>query len=130
MAYHITPENLIYHTLIGLETVVAGSTNPDMIDITGVVVDETRNTLVISPDLRLFHNDFFTRFFRKKSSKNSPSGRGSVSDQTFVKSLDKIIPKSHTIFIFSLPDGSRVRVNGDLIVARPEDRITKKHRNN
>ncbi|MEA1944973.1 MAG: ribonuclease P protein component 1 [Euryarchaeota archaeon] len=119
MTYHITPENLIYHTLIGLETVVADSTNPDMVDITGVVVDETRNTLVINPCLRFFHNDFSTRFFHKKSSKNC---QDSFSD--------RIIPKSHTIFIFSLPDGSMVRVNGDLLVARPEDRITKKHRNN
>ena len=159
MTYRITPENLIYHTLIGLETVVADSTNPDMIDITGAVVDETRNTLVINPCLQFFHNDFSTRFLHKKSSENCSSDRKSAFDQTFVKNLraktplravfghtssdnkkhskqcqdsfsDKIIPKSHTIFIFSLPDGSRVRVNGDRLVARPEDRIAKKHRNN
>lgn len=101
--YDITPENLIYHTLIGLETVVSDSTNPDMIDIKGVVVDETRNTLVIDPHAG-------KRFFHRKPS-------------------DKIIPKSHTSFIFRLPNGSRVKVNGDLLIARPEDRVAKKHRN-
>lgn len=110
--YAITPENLIYHTLIGLEAVVSGSTNPDMVGIAGVVIDETRNTLVISPSLTgVFH------------------GKG---DSTIPKSSsgedDKIVPKSHTTLIFELPGGDRVRVDGDLLVARPEDRIAKKHK--
>ena len=94
--YNITPENLVYHTLIGLEAVVSGSANPDMVGITGVVIDETRNTLVISPFL---------------------TGKD-----------DRIVPKSHTTFIFGLPGSDRVRVNGGLLVARPEDRIAKKHK--
>ena len=51
MTYRITPGNLIYHTLIGLEAAVVENTNPDMVGISGVVVDETRNTLVVNSQL-------------------------------------------------------------------------------
>ncbi len=44
----VTPRNLIQHELIGLETTVVASTNPCSIGISGHVIDETRNTLVIS----------------------------------------------------------------------------------
>jgi ribonuclease P protein subunit POP4 len=132
--YAITPENLIYHTLIGLEAVVSGSTNPDMVGIAGVVIDETRNTLVISPSMKgVFHGK------PDRSDRGAPGLSASPAlpapsegDSTTPKSLsgedDKIVPKSHTTFIFKLPDGDRVRVDGDLLVARPEDRIAKKHK--
>ncbi len=126
--YAITPENLIYHTLIGLEAVVSGSTNPDVVGIAGVVIDETRNTLVISPSL--------TGVFHGKPDRSDGVTPGllasSEDDDTIPKSSsgedDNIVPKSHTTFIFKLPGGDRVRVDGDLLVARPEDRIAKKHK--
>ncbi len=145
--YNITPENLIYHTLIGLEAVVSGSTNPDMVGIAGAVIDETRNTLVISPSL--------TGIFHGKSNKDigSAIGSGSGGDRGGRGVLpellspiplecdcaapgllsgndDRIIPKSNTTFIFGLPGSDRVKVmvNGGLLVARPEDRIAKKHK--
>ena len=43
----ITPENLVRHELIGLPVEVASSTNPAQVGISGRVVDETRNTLLI-----------------------------------------------------------------------------------
>jgi len=43
----ITPYNLIYHELIGLNTTVARSTNPSQDGIIGLVVSETKNTLII-----------------------------------------------------------------------------------
>lgn len=43
----ITPNNLIYHELIGLFAEVVASTNPSLVGIKGKVVDETRNMLVI-----------------------------------------------------------------------------------
>lgn len=43
----MTPENLIRHELMGLWVEVAKSTNPSLSGISGRVVDETRNTLVV-----------------------------------------------------------------------------------
>jgi ribonuclease P protein subunit POP4 len=43
----MTPENLTRHELIGLAVEVADSTNPSLTGISGRVVDETRNTLVV-----------------------------------------------------------------------------------
>jgi ribonuclease P protein subunit POP4 len=39
---------------------------------------------------------------------------------------EKIIPKDITIFIFTLPNGTKVQVDGKLLIGRPEDRIKKK----
>jgi len=44
---NITPHNLIYHELIGLNVTVANSTNTCQDGIGGIVVDETKNMLVI-----------------------------------------------------------------------------------
>ena len=128
MTYEITPGNLVYHTLIGLETVVAESTNPDMVGINGVVVDETRNTLLITTG----YSDFSamkeaTTSIQSEIRTTAPhSGEPDEEGDYF---LDKTIPKADSTFIFSLSDDRKVRVDGDLLVARPEDRISKKHKN-
>ncbi|MEA1909324.1 MAG: ribonuclease P protein component 1 [Euryarchaeota archaeon] len=139
--YKITPENLVYHTLIGLEALVSGSTNPDMVGIAGAVIDETRNTLVISPSLTgIFHG----KSNRDIGSDGDRGNRGVLPESPSQMSPecdgaapivlsgngDRIVPKSHTTFIFGLPGSDRVRVmvNGGLLVARPEDRIAKKHK--
>ena len=130
MTYRITPENLIYHTLIGLKTVVAESTNPDMVGIRGVVVDETRNMLVINQGLSVVKNRVRTALRAGIDSALNGNRRQNEGNLRSSEDLiDKTVPKSHSTFIFSLPDGKDVRVNGDLLVARPEDRITKKHKN-
>ncbi len=128
MTYEITPENLVYHTLIGLETVVAESTNPDMVGTRGVVVDETRNTLLITTG----YSDFSA--MKEATATNRQEIRTTAlqsgePDEEGDYFLDKTIPKAHSTFIFSLPDDRKVRVDGDLLVARPEDRISKKHKN-
>ncbi|MEA2004214.1 MAG: ribonuclease P protein subunit, partial [archaeon] len=120
MTYRITPENLIYHTLIGLKTVVAESTNSDMVGIRGVVVDETRNTLVINQGLSIVKNRVRTALragidnaLNGNRRQNGGNLRLSEDDmrpkEGNMKSsedlIDKTIPKSHSTFIFSLPDG-------------------------
>ena len=40
----------------------------------------------------------------------------------------KNLPKKDCVFSFRLPSGERVRIEGHLLVARPEDRIKKKLR--
>jgi ribonuclease P protein subunit POP4 len=82
-----TPENLIYHELIGLPVEIESTGYR----LKGVVVDETRNMLVIQ------------------------SEKG-----------DKKIPKDAGAFIFTLPDGRRVKVLGTLLRSQPENRIPKR----
>ncbi len=58
--------------------------------------------------------------------------QGKVVDETYnvlkieTKKGEKVIPKKNSIFIFTLPDGARVQVDGKLLISRPEDRIKKK----
>jgi ribonuclease P protein subunit POP4 len=45
-----------------------------------------------------------------------------------VSGCEKVIPKNVATFQFTLPDSAVVEVDGNIIVARPEDRIKKKFR--
>jgi len=76
---------------MGLRTEVEDSSNSDVKGLCGIVVDETRNMLVIENE------------------------RGE----------EKKIPKTGNIFVFELNGEVRVRVKGDMLVSRPEDRIKK-----
>lgn len=38
----------------------------------------------------------------------------------------KIVPKKSTIFLFELENSKKVKVLGDILIGRPEDRIKKK----
>ncbi len=78
---------LTKHELIGLECRVVDATDRGMVGISGRVVDETRNMLVIQ-----------TR-----------DGR-------------KMVPKRGTRFVFRV-DEQVLEVEGESILARPEDRI-------
>jgi len=89
----ITPENLVRHELIGLQVDVVDSTNPYLEGLSGRVVDETRNTLLIE------------------------TWRG-----------EKRVPKSHTSFVFALPQNQKVKVEGSVLFSQPENRIHKKIR--
>ncbi|MFA5929804.1 MAG: ribonuclease P protein component 1 [Candidatus Micrarchaeia archaeon] len=86
----ITAENLRLHELIGLKARVAESPSLPHKGIKGLVVDETKNTLVIR------------------------SGTG-----------EKIVPKSGSVFLFTLPGGEKVRLEGGKIAFRPYDRPKK-----
>jgi ribonuclease P protein subunit POP4 len=43
----VGPQNIVRHELIGLSVKVVESTNPSLLEISGRVVDETKNTLLI-----------------------------------------------------------------------------------
>jgi len=43
----ITPYNIVRHELIGLEVKVSASSNPYLKGISGIVVDETKNMLIV-----------------------------------------------------------------------------------
>lgn len=57
--------------------------------------------------------------------------KGTVIDETKntikieVDDVEKIIPKKGSIFIFELPTGEKVEINGNILSIRPEDRIKK-----
>jgi ribonuclease P protein subunit POP4 len=69
----------------------------------------------------------------KKSTNPSQIGlKGIVIDETYnmikieVKEKEKLIQKGTSIFIFALPNGKKVEVDGKILIGRPEDRIKKK----
>ncbi len=92
----ITPANLVRHELIGLKVKLAGSKDPTIKRLSGKVVDESYKMLKI------------------ESAK-----RGE-------KAKEKSIAKLNSIFIFTIPNGVKVEVDGKLLIGRPEDRIKKK----
>lgn len=57
---------------------------------------------------------------------------GTVVDETYNtlrienKDKEKTVAKENCSFIFTLPDKTKVQVDGKLLVSRPEDRIKKK----
>lgn len=69
----------------------------------------------------------------KESTDPSQKGlNGRVTDESYntlkmeIKGREKVIPKNNSIFIFTLPNGVKVQVDGKLLIGRPEDRIKKK----
>ncbi|MFH1125717.1 MAG: ribonuclease P protein component 1 [Candidatus Altiarchaeota archaeon] len=89
----ITPYNVLRHELVGLKAKIAAARHKGYEDISGAIVDETRNTIAIRQ-----------------------------------KDKHKKIPKGSATFEFALDEGALVRVDGTLLLARPEERIKKKIR--
>lgn len=59
--------------------------------------------------------------------------KGRVIDETYntlkIETKDdkeKLIPKENSVFIFTLPNKTKVEVEGKILISRPEDRIKKK----
>jgi len=90
----ISPQNLIYHELIGLMVEVVGSTNQYLAGINGKVVDETRSMLVIEVE------DMYEKQVPKKGS-------------TFV---------FHLPVGSGCPPATSVEVGGTLLLSQPENR--------
>lgn len=88
----ITPRNILRHELIGLPVEVVEASNKSLLGIKGLVLDETKNTLIIGV----------------------PGGE------------KKTLLKFQAVFLFELPDGIRVRVDGRYLVGRPEERLKAK----
>ncbi|HNJ80528.1 MAG TPA: ribonuclease P protein subunit [Methanoregulaceae archaeon] len=86
----ISARNILRHELIGLVVSVVDASNPLHRGISGQIIDETRNTLLI----------------------RTPDG-------------DRRIQKQYTRFCISIPDGTRVLIDGSAIVSSPEKRITQ-----
>ncbi|MBP1909311.1 ribonuclease P protein component 1 [Methanolobus bombayensis] len=91
----ITPSNLVFHELIGLQVQIAESTNTALKTISGKVVDETRNMLIIQTKERT----------EKKVQKNGT---------TFVFQIPGHLSGKHA--------ERYVKVNGNLLLSQPENR--------
>lgn len=90
----ITENNLLRHELVGLSVIVASSSDPTLVGVEGMVLDESKKMLVIESGSKL-----------------------------------KKIAKATSTFVFTLPDGKRVKVDGKMLMGRPEERIRKRWRN-
>ena len=59
--------------------------------------------------------------------------KGTIIDETKntikiegTDNTEKIIPKKGTFFVFEIPNGEKIEVNGKILSIRPEDRIKKR----
>ena len=43
----ITPQNVLFHEFIGQDVAVVHASNPSLVGITGLIIDETRSTFTI-----------------------------------------------------------------------------------
>ena len=85
-------KNIHNHELIGIHAEIIESSNPSHVGISGTIVDESRQTVVIQQESSL-----------------------------------KRIQKRNTCFMLKLKNGD-VKVQGDVIYGRPEDRVKNKNK--
>ena len=82
----------------------------------------------------LVHHEFIGLNVHATSKKNeSLNLKGTIIDETKntikIEGMDKqekIIPKSGTLFVFEIPNGEKVEIDGNILSIRPEDRIKKR----
>ncbi|MBU0591589.1 ribonuclease P protein subunit [Candidatus Micrarchaeota archaeon] len=101
----ITKKNLLYSTFIGLPVEVSNSSHRDLIGLKGMVVDETKNLIVI-----------------EKEQQNIEKSEISES-RTKVNEVK--IPKISSVFRFTCESGETVDINGKDICFRPHERPKK-----
>jgi len=69
---------------------------------------------------------------RKSTNKSQIGIKGRVVDETYnmlvieTNKGEKMVEKKSCVFVFKLPNGKKVEVEGWVLVGRPEDRIKKK----
>ena len=82
----------------------------------------------------LVHHEFIGLNVHVTSKKNKSLNLiGTVIDETknTIKiedenNLEKIIPKKGSIFVFEIPNGEKIEIDGNILSIRPEDRIKKR----
>ena len=82
----------------------------------------------------LVHHEFIGLKVHVTSVKNkSLDLKGTIIDETKntikIEGMDKqekIIPKNGTLFVFEIPNGEKIEIDGDILSIRPEDRIKKR----
>ena len=82
----------------------------------------------------LVHHEFIGLNVHVTNEKNSSLKIiGTIIDETknTIKIEDKdknekLVPKKGSIFVFELPNGEKIEINGKILSIRPEDRIKKR----
>ena len=82
----------------------------------------------------LVHHEFIGLKVHVTSLKNkSLNLNGTIIDETknTIKiedenNYEKVIPKRGSIFVFELPNGEKIEIDGTILSIRPEDRIKKR----
>ena len=83
---------------------------------------------------KLVHHEFIGLKVHATSLKNkSLNLNGTIIDETknTIKiedenNYEKVIPKRGSIFVFELPNGEKIEIDGTILSIRPEDRIKKR----
>ncbi|MBP3792242.1 MAG: ribonuclease P protein subunit [Methanobrevibacter sp.] len=82
----------------------------------------------------LVHHEFIGLNVHVTSNKNeSLNLKGTIIDETknTIKiegndNIERVIPKKGSIFVFEIPNGEKIEVDGNILSIRPEDRIKKR----
>ena len=82
----------------------------------------------------LVHHEFIGLKVHATNMKNkSLDLKGTIIDETknTIKieeedNTEKMVPKNGSLFVFELPNGEKVEIDGNILSIRPEDRIKKR----
>jgi ribonuclease P protein subunit POP4 len=82
----------------------------------------------------LVHHEFIGLNVHARSKNNTSLNlNGTIIDETknTIKiegndNTEKMIPKKGTVFVFEIPNGEKIEIDGDILSIRPEDRIKKR----
>ena len=82
----------------------------------------------------LVHHEFIGLNVHARSKKNqSLDLNGTIIDETKntikiegIDEVEKMVPKKDSIFVFEIPSGEKIEVDGNILSIRPEDRIKKR----
>ena len=82
----------------------------------------------------LVHHEFIGLKVHATNMKNkSLDLKGTIIDETkntikieAMDNTEKLIPKNGSIFVFEIPNGEKIEVDGNILSIRPEDRIKKR----
>ena len=82
----------------------------------------------------IVHHEFIGLKVHVTNMKNrSLNLKGTIIDETKntikiegIDNTEKIIPKKGNLFVFEIPNGEKVEIDGNILSIRPEDRIKKR----
>lgn len=97
----INEKNLVQHELIGLKVEVVESKNSSLVGLRGEIMNETKNTFLVAVRKKVKHVPKRNNTFSFSLGRRQP--------------FKKVALKRKSV--------KTVRVNGNILVARPEDRI-------
>ena len=82
----------------------------------------------------LVHHEFIGLKVHATNMKNkSLDLKGTIIDETkntikieAMDNTEKVVPKKGSLFVFEIPNGEKIEIDGNILSIRPEDRIKKR----